>query len=93
MIMMMRNDIDLKRFFWGDIFIKLLMILMLLLTLTQQIQINSKIDELSKDEIIEDIRKGNDDLLELSKLESDILSLKYTLSTMTINDVVDDNEQ
>lgn len=92
MIMMMRNDIDLKRFFWGDIFIKLLMILMLLLTLTQQIQINSKIDELSKDEIIEDIRKGNDDLLELSKLESDILSLKYTLSTMTINDVVDDNE-
>ena len=81
MMMNMRNDIDLKRYFWGDIFIKLLMILMLLLTLTQQIQLNSKIDELSKDEIIEDIRKNNDDLLELSRLENDILSLKYTLST------------
>lgn len=81
MIMMMRNDIDLKRYFWGNIVIKLLMIMMLLLTLTQQIQINSKINELSKDEIIEDIRKGNDDLLELARLENDILKLKFTLST------------
>lgn len=76
--MIMKRNTDSNKYILLGIVI---MIMMMFLMMTQQVKMNRKIDSLSKDEILEQVKKGNDDLLELTRLENDILNLKYTLST------------
>ena len=75
----MKSD---KRNILSDVVIKLVILILLILTLTQQIHLNKMIDELNKDEILEQVKRGGNDSLELIQLENDILNLSYSINTL-----------